>query len=88
MSLRKSCFPLLFAVCAAAYGQDQPATFEVASAKISPPVDHSKPPNFGCSGGPGAADPGLYMCHYATLQTLVIEAFDLAAYQFPYCSFR
>jgi len=84
MQLRKSRFPLLLAVCAVVYGQDQPTTFEVASVKISPPIDHSKPPNFGCSGGPGTADPGLYVCHYATLQTLVIQAYNLAAYQFPY----
>ena len=84
MLLRKSCFPLLLAVCAAVNGQDQPTTFEVASVKISPPFDHSKPPINGCSGGPGSSDPGLYQCHYLTLQGLVIAAFDLAPYQYPY----
>jgi uncharacterized protein (TIGR03435 family) len=80
----KSCVPLLFAVCVAAYGQDQPTTFEVASVRISPPIDRTKPPKNGCSGGPGTTDPGLYVCRYVTLQTLVIEAFGLAAYQLPY----
>jgi hypothetical protein len=59
MPLRKSCLPLLLAVCAAAYGQDQPTTFEVASVRISPPVDRSKPPNIGCSGGPATTDPAM-----------------------------
>jgi uncharacterized protein (TIGR03435 family) len=88
MLFRKRCFPFLLAVFAAAHGQDRPMTFEVASVKISPPVDHTKPPNFGCTGGPGTTDPGLYVCHYATLQGLVIEAFGLASYQFSYVPSR
>jgi uncharacterized protein (TIGR03435 family) len=59
-------------------------TFEVASVKISPPVDRTKPPSAGCDGGPATSDPGLYVCHYYSLQSLVIEAFGLAWYQFPY----
>jgi uncharacterized protein (TIGR03435 family) len=84
MPLTMRCFPFLLSACAAAYCQDQPITFEVASVKISPPIDYTKPPNFGCNGGPGTTDPGLYVCRYATLQGLVIEAFGLASYQFPY----
>ena len=87
MRLRTSCFSLLLAVCSTASSQDHPAAFaafEVASVKVSPPIDRTKPPTFGCKGGPGTTDPGLYVCRYSTLQTLVIEAFDLASYQFPF----
>jgi uncharacterized protein (TIGR03435 family) len=84
MPLRKRYYPLLLTLYAAAHGQVQPITFEVASVKISPPFDRTKPPMNGCSGGPGTSDPGLYQCHYLTLQALVIEAFGLAPYQLPY----
>jgi uncharacterized protein (TIGR03435 family) len=68
------------------YGQgaDPPPSFEVASVKLSPPLDRANAPIFGCSGGPGTADPGLYACRYATLQGLIIEAFGLMSFQLPY----
>lgn len=58
--------------------------FEAASIKISPPPDRTQPPHFGCTGGPGTTDPGLYRCDHATLQSLIIEAFTLSSLQVPY----
>jgi uncharacterized protein (TIGR03435 family) len=77
---------VLIAFCCKLHGQTNVAlsSFEVASVKLSPPLDRSKAPLFGCSGGPETSDPELYVCHYATLQTLILEAFSLQPFQLPY----
>ena len=59
--------------------------FDAASVKVSPPIDRTRPLEMnGCKGGPGTSDPGLFACSRITLQSLVIRAFGIASYQYPY----
>ena len=71
----------LFACLALAAQNRQPA-FEAASIKASPPFDPTERIINGCKGGPGTSDPGLYTCSYMPLNGLVIQAFEIAAYQY------
>jgi uncharacterized protein (TIGR03435 family) len=72
------------AVCVA-YSQTGPAvSFDVASVKPSAnPAGRGAPgQRMGCSGGPGSADPGRWVCSSASLGTLITTAYKLRAYQF------
>jgi uncharacterized protein (TIGR03435 family) len=76
---------LLVLAGAALHAQSQTLTFEVASVKTLPPADYSKPAALPrCSGGPGTTDPGLFVCSNIGIHGLLLQAFDLAPYQFPY----
>jgi uncharacterized protein (TIGR03435 family) len=84
--VRPTLFLVLYAlVCGVAYSQqpESTLTFEVASVKASPP----RPPNglisVGCSGGPGAKDPGRWTCHNMTVFNLINNAYNLKRYQMP-----
>lgn len=86
MISRLSLIVMVLAACFSGKAQtstDLPS-FEAASVKVSPPPDRTKPPAFGCRGGPETADPGLYTCDHATLQGLIIQAFGLNPLQLPY----
>jgi uncharacterized protein (TIGR03435 family) len=63
----------------ALYGQ----TFEAASIKQSAPPAGA-PPIRQCKGGPGTADPGLFVCTRWSIGNLLMTAFGLHEWQFPY----
>jgi len=63
-------------VCACGQAAEAPS-FEVASIKPS-----SSDQWFGCSGGPGTADPGTWRCTGVPLRYLIIQAYRFEAYQF------
>lgn len=60
--------------------QEQTATFEVASVKLSSPLA-ALASSGGCKGGPGTTDPGIFTCTNQTLQNLIITAFHVNFYQ-------
>jgi uncharacterized protein (TIGR03435 family) len=77
--------PIVVGLLSSPQGQAQASaptlSFEVASLKPSPPPRGPAPAS--CNGGPGSADPGLYICSNANLAFLVEVAFYLKSYQFP-----
>jgi uncharacterized protein (TIGR03435 family) len=80
---------MLGAVCSVrSQAVDNPKSFEAASVKPSPPFEPGNASMVGCSGGPGTGSPGLYTCHWATFQGLVIEAFGVNPLQIPYSAPR
>jgi uncharacterized protein (TIGR03435 family) len=77
---------VLFAlVCGVAYGQpsDPTLTFEVASVKASPPIPPNGSFRVGCTGGPGAKDPGRWTCQNVTVLNLISVAYNLKGFQMP-----
>ena len=74
-------FVLLFAVIAlftSALGQQ----FEVASIKLSPPMDASHGRlSVGPKGGPESDDPARYYCNFCTISELVSQAYSLPEYR-------
>jgi len=73
----------LFFACALAFGQStEKLTFEVASVKVSPPIQQGDRVFFGPPrGGPGTPDPGQITWTYATLKRLLMLAYDVKPYQ-------
>ena len=72
---------ILMTLLPAAYSEGP--KFEVASIKPVPPIDLTRGPSqtFGCTGGPGTKDPGLWVCENLSLANFVMTAFDLKGYQ-------
>ena len=72
---------IMMALLPAAYSEGP--IFEVASIKPVPPIDLTRGPSqvFGCTGGPGTKDPGLWICENLSLANFVMTAFDLKGYQ-------
>ena len=71
------------ALLVAAYGQTSgKAEFEVASIKTNAPQPGFHFAADAVSGGPGAADPGMFRCSKCSLATLIVKAFNLQPYQF------
>lgn len=73
---RLAALPLAACLLAA---QASGPSFDAASIKPSPPLGASYAR--GCHGGPGTGDPGLWRCTNATLQMLIMRAYDLKGYQ-------
>lgn len=72
----------LFLVCVASMAQTSDPAFDAASIRPSPPLDTSRGQfNFGPGGGPGAADPALYTCHFCTVSQLIAQAYGLPEYR-------
>lgn len=72
----------LFLICVASMAQTSDPAFDAASIRPSPPLDTSRGQfNFGPGGGPGAADPALYTCHFCTVSQLIAQAYDLPEYR-------
>jgi uncharacterized protein (TIGR03435 family) len=70
----------VFGQGAAAQTPDPKLQFEVASVKISPPpVGGKLPALLGMRGGPGTADPGQLTLGYATMKSLLMQAFGVQA---------
>jgi uncharacterized protein (TIGR03435 family) len=65
---------------AGVWAQTNGATFEVATIKLSPPLD-GRGFMRGCNGGPGSKDPELWRCTNATIPMLVARAYDIKHYQ-------
>jgi uncharacterized protein (TIGR03435 family) len=56
-----------------------PLAFEVASVKVAGPLQRGR--LFGMRGGPGTNDPGQISWNYATLQDVLLKAYDVMEYQ-------
>ena len=67
--------------CAAAFGQAESLTFEVASVKPAAPPAADGRMFFGGRGGPGTPDPGQITWTNATLKTLLTIAYGVKTYQ-------
>ena len=73
---------LLNAPSGRAQTPDPKLQFEVASVKISPPiVGNTRPALLGTRGGPGTADPGQFTLGYATMKTVLMQAFGVKVLQ-------
>lgn len=84
MQIRSSIHhPLLsLAFCMAAAAQTGPKVeFEVASAKLSPTAQARAGMQFGCHGGPGTSDLGLFTCSLLSLRQLIVRAYSLPQFQ-------
>jgi uncharacterized protein (TIGR03435 family) len=67
---------------AGAQTPDTSPQFEVASIKLSPPLD-GRGYSVWCRGGPlGKEDPSLYRCENLNVSGLISTAFNLKPYQF------
>ena len=86
LSLKLAFLPLIALAAAWPQAPDPAVTFEVASIKVSPPMDTTGGMRVafrvGCNGGPGTSSPGQYVCSNATLGNLINQAFNLKSYQF------
>jgi uncharacterized protein (TIGR03435 family) len=75
----KACISLI--LLAAAVSAEQPVAFEVASVKASTAPDWAQGVRSTQSGGPGTSDPGRWTCDHMALDTLLLTAYKLQAFQ-------
>ncbi len=81
--MKSSILGVLMAV--AAFGQNAPVAFEVATVKPAPPPQVAGGGKFmiamGARGGPGSDDPGRWSCSNCTIKMLLAQGYDVKPYQ-------
>jgi uncharacterized protein (TIGR03435 family) len=81
--MKSGIFGLLMA--AAAFGQNAPVTFEVATVKPAAPPQTGGAGrmvfSMGSRGGPGSSDPGRWTCNNCTIKMMLTQGYDVKSYQ-------